>query len=257
MALPLHRYHVIAGDVLDVTMVSVGEWEKDPRVAASIDDYLAEHPVAFNGTSLRLESYGYSPSERELVLTVSFSHYGDYVATNLNPSFRQTFPSHLGQNTVVLGALPRTDDGKLFLNKRPMDARQSPGRIDLPCGHPSELAVVPVGKGIKLTEGVGLDYIVDKEVGCVVSTRSHRSPLLFMYEEPHRGYNCIYCVQLVYGSSKIESASDNPRKFFIDDDPDEISRFITEAPPCSPPVIPTLLYYGRRKYGDEWFSKHF
>ena len=256
MALPLHRYHVIAGDVINVAMVSVGAWERDPRVEAFIDDYLAENPVAFNGTSLRLESYDYSPSERGLTLAVSFSRYGDYVATNLNPSFRYVFPPEFWQNTIVLGALPRTVDGKLFLNRRPMDAQQSPGRIDLPCGHPSELEVVPLGVGIKLTEGVGLDYVVNKEVGCAVNYL-RRIPLLFMYEEPHRGYNYISIVQLLDTSEMIEATSNNPRKFFINDDPDEISRFIGEAPLCSPPVLPTLLYYGRKKYGDGWFSKHF
>lgn len=181
---------------------------------------------------------------RILSLTLSPALYSQYRYTNLDSELRIQVPDPSKWCTVVApGALVLTSDGKFAFTKRPIDAHLSPGRIDMPCGHPSGLT--PTQESLP----AAIELIVQKEIG-EVNVLSMK-PLILIFEEPKSAYDLIYVV--IVKETSRELLALGKVETMIDNSPEAIAKFLNHENNVSRPVHYSLTYFGRKQYGEEWF----
>ncbi len=243
--------HVMASNIKNCTIVSHPcPYTPPPKIQAHIAMRLRENPLPFDGSSWRLITHSFNRSTGHLTLEVGLGKYSQYRYTNLDPELRKKFPdSSRWFNTLALGALLKTADGKICFTKRPDDALLSPGRLDLPCGHPTNIKEIPSNKNLP----IALRAIIEKELGTSVPFMHWRA-MLHICEEP-KWADDLMCEVITEKTGDELQSKTKKELYFIDATPEKIERFCFEEQGVSRPVHFTLMYYGREMFGEEWFMQ--
>ncbi|MBI2035421.1 MAG: hypothetical protein HYT12_01915 [Candidatus Liptonbacteria bacterium] len=244
--------HVIAWPICNLQIRTRGQYVPVEKVRDHIAARLRENPLKFDGVSWRLWSSCYNNSTGKLTLDVGVGRYSQYRYTNLDPEFRRMFPDQrLWFNTLALGTLVITVDNKIYFSRRPQDAQLSPGRWDIPCGHPSTFEQAPTSDTIFDAVRV----VTDKDVELPLRYEFIR-PLIQIREEPKYADDLVFVASVRQTSQQIKEAQKPGREIsFIDCEADSVALFLRENTNLSRPVYLSLSYFGRGECGEDWFRQ--
>ncbi len=222
------RNHIVAFDLEDVRMNVRSPWNPPPEVGEYIKNGLLSRPPLYDGLSLKLWSFAFDRGTGVLNLEVSYGCYSQYFFTNLDDEFRRKFSnSRYWFNALNIGALLITADNKLRLHKRSPDARQSPGKLDTPCGHPTGMKEVPAKELIP----AALEAILKKELGFAVTITS-TLPLVAFIAHPNLDFNLMYLVKVAETGKELEarkmalSGEKHKEVYFIDAATENLTSFL-------------------------------
>jgi len=241
--------HILAANIRSVEILPGIPYEPAPEIGAYIRKRLRQNPIQFDGVSWRMESY--LLENDLLVLKVGFGKYSQYRYTNLDPEARRRFPNQ-GQwfNALAIGVVLVTADSKIYFKRRPQNVHLSPGRIDIPCGHPSTLKASPSTSSL----WQALEMVVSKEVGKKIDLEfCFGFPIALIREEPKRADDLVFAVSTTSTSEDLRSVTEF-ETFFLDINPDAVGAFLKSDIEVSRPVPLALAHFGLRLFGRSWFE---
>jgi len=257
---------VLPDVVKAVIMPDRSDYNPPSRVAARIEEVWRQH-VEDGGSSrigpaLGMREFKYYCETGLLEIHIETGTYKDYRGTSLDPVSRELFSDNCWFRALCVGGLVQTSDGFWVFGRRPMDAHQSPGKIDMPMGHPVEADLYDLRTLVKLK--------VAQELGCEDIEFHHLEPLAFIREDPIGGFDMVYYV--VVKSSREDLSHDVPEegthhkeRFFLPTTQNAVNEFLRRACStnpeewllCSPPLVPSLRTWGRRYFdeGQSWYEE--
>jgi len=259
----------VASNIGRVDMMLAGGYQPPQDLA----DHIQRKWAAFeaesggtlhNGPALGVREFGFSHRSNILSLTVEKGTYRDYRFSSLDEECRAVFPDDLWFSALCIGALVVTDEGEdkdgfFCFGQRPLDAIQSPGRIDMPMGHPArpeEYRPADLA-GYKVWQELGLDVEF-----------LELSPLGLTREEPARAYNLAYYAKIGMSKEELEAREEEQEethhkgRFFFPATVEGVEELLRRAWKTketgglefSPPVLRTLMEYGRKMFGLAWYK---
>lgn len=258
----MKNWELVAHEIKQVILVYSGEYCSSLEVGRHIRKrwmtlYAKKRKAGEavrNSFALKLESW--TNDAGALHLFAKSGEYAEYYGTCLDDDFRREFPQKDWSDdwftALCFGALPETTDGYFCLGQRGMDEIQSPGKFDMPMGHPRRLLPVNEMVNNKVAFELGINPFSVEEY----------HPLALVKERG--GYNLIYSAQLNLSSGEIEKANPpgaHKARFFLRADAEHLEKFLRQVQlgriQASPPVVPALILRGGELFGKDWQEELF
>ena len=244
---PVYNSVVMHG-IRNLTISNGPAYVPDGEVAEHIARRLQEKPVAFDGMVWKVWKFAVDLRHGTLHMNLGQARFSQLRYTNHDPELRAKIPdSRQWCNALTPGALVFTSDNKIVFTRRPLDAHLSPGRLDIPCGHPTGIEDLPSDPSLLKA----LWAIVEREIGAVEIAEI--SPLVLILEQPKIEYAFVLEVRVLQSSTRLITRGRVVQA--IDASPEAVKRFIREEENVSRPVRDSLLYWGRKTFGEDWFLR--
>jgi hypothetical protein len=250
------RNHVIAFDI-DRVLINIRDpWVPSVETREHIAMGLQLKPLMYDGLSLKLWSFAFDRSQSVLTFDVSYGRYSQYFFTNLDEEFRKKFPSPKSWfNPLNIGALVMTGDNMLWFHRRPAFSRQSPGKIDTPCGHPTGMSEQTEPEDLV---SQALRTIISKEMG-YIPTILELKPLVAFWAHPDYDFNLMYLVKIRETSNELYnkalSAKQNTEDFiFVSSETDSLTTFLRSHKKLSRSAPEAILHLIRLQRLEKRFS---
>jgi 8-oxo-dGTP pyrophosphatase MutT (NUDIX family) len=258
---PILRFHA-AGDwaphSVEVTRAAAGPRPTPPEVAALVESAWAEAVARpgvhlFDGPMCRLDSWSATPEC--LTLTLSETTYKRFLGTNLaHPELADRYGRDVLANPVGVSPALLTADGYLMMGRRNASVAYYPNRI-----HPFAGALDPADADPfaavrrELNEELGLTEADVPEVRCtgIAEDLSIRQPEL------------IFLARTTRTRGQVEAALDRTEHdaswaaASTRADVDRLLEGFSDggADAFTPVAIASLLLFGRRAFGVDWFAR--
>jgi hypothetical protein len=226
-------------------------YEPSLEIQEEMEKMREASPLKFDGIAWRFLGSHFDRISGRLRLDVSTGRYSQYRYTNLNPAVRQLSPDPgTWFNGIDMGCVLVTSDNKIYLAKRPKKELSSPDQWDIPCGQPSGLDDEPSNESLSK----GISIVADKDAGMELNIQV-LFPLLLICEEPTLAHDIIVVAQTMKSSEDIAAESKRELRF-VHCGSLELGKFLAAELNLSRPTYLSLTYFGRREFGEEWFSDH-
>jgi len=246
----LHAFGDWSRDAVTVTWTG-GTHRVPPDVEALVEQawHRAARPNVqlFDGPMCRLESWSATP--QRFAMALSRTSYKEFVGTNLTRAgdLVDRYGTGALANPVGVSVALRTADGFLLLGRRNANVAYYPGRVHPFAGamEPREGADPFATVARELEEELALPATATADVRLIglVADDSIRQPEL------------IFAADTVRTRDEVATALDAAEHdglYAVRTTPDALVA-VSREPQFTPVALATILLWGRRAHGDEWY----